>query len=88
MMNNLVKQRLFWPVLSIAALLVTDLFVSNGFFKIEMRDGHLYGSLIDILALRRAADARGARHDARDRDGRASISRSARWRRSPEPWRA
>jgi simple sugar transport system permease protein len=46
----LVRHRLFWPVLSIGALMVTDLFVSNGFFKIEMRGGHLYGSLIDILA--------------------------------------
>ncbi len=49
-MSGLVKQRLFWPVLSIAALMVTDLFVANAFFHVEMRGGHLYGSLIDILA--------------------------------------
>lgn len=47
---SLVKHRLFWPVLAIGGLMVTDLFVANSFFKIEMRGGHLYGSLIDILA--------------------------------------
>jgi galactofuranose transport system permease protein len=47
---SLVKHRLFWPVASIAGLMVLDLFVANAFFKIEMRGGHLYGSLIDILA--------------------------------------
>jgi simple sugar transport system permease protein len=45
-----VRHRLFWPALAIGGLFVTDLFVANGFFKIEMRGGHLYGSLIDILA--------------------------------------
>jgi galactofuranose transport system permease protein len=44
------RYRLVWPLLSIGALLVTNLFVSSGFFSIEMRGGHLYGSLIDILS--------------------------------------
>jgi ribose/xylose/arabinose/galactoside ABC-type transport system permease subunit len=44
-----IKHRLFWPVLSIGGLLVTDLFVGSGFFTLQMRGGHLYGSLIDIL---------------------------------------
>lgn len=44
------RHRLLWPLLSIAALLVTNLFVSDGFFSIHMREGHLYGSLIDILS--------------------------------------
>ncbi len=44
------QHRLVWPLLSIGALMVTNFFVSSGFFKIEMRGGHLYGSLIDILS--------------------------------------
>jgi galactofuranose transport system permease protein len=44
------RHRLFWPVLSIGGLMITDLFVANGFFSIQMRGGHLYGSLIDILS--------------------------------------
>jgi simple sugar transport system permease protein len=44
-----IKHHLFWPVLSIGGLLLTDLFVGSGFFTIQMRGGHLYGSLIDIL---------------------------------------
>jgi ribose/xylose/arabinose/galactoside ABC-type transport system permease subunit len=44
------RYRLIWPLLSIGALLLTNLFVSSGFFSIEMRGGHLYGSLIDILS--------------------------------------
>ena len=45
----MIRHRLFWSVVSIGGLLVTDLFVGSGFFNIEMRGGHLYGSLIDIL---------------------------------------
>ena len=35
--------------MSIVALLVVDLLFSPGFFSLRMQDGHLYGSLIDIL---------------------------------------
>jgi ribose/xylose/arabinose/galactoside ABC-type transport system permease subunit len=45
-----IKHRLFWPSLSIGALMVTNLVVSSAFFSIRMRGGHLYGSLIDILS--------------------------------------
>jgi ribose/xylose/arabinose/galactoside ABC-type transport system permease subunit len=44
------RHRLLWPLLSIGALLVTNLFLSSSFFSIELRGGHLYGSLIDILS--------------------------------------
>ena len=46
----LLTNRLVWPLLSIGVLFVTNLFVSNGFFSVQMRGGHLYGSLIDILS--------------------------------------
>jgi ribose/xylose/arabinose/galactoside ABC-type transport system permease subunit len=45
MKNN----RLLWPAVVLVVLLVTNVFFSHGFFGIELRDGHLYGSLIDIL---------------------------------------
>jgi simple sugar transport system permease protein len=41
--------RLFWPLVALSALLVGNAFFTPGFLKIEMKQGHLYGSLIDIL---------------------------------------
>lgn len=43
------KHRLLWPLLVLALLLLFNLIYSPDFFSIKMRDGHLYGSLIDIL---------------------------------------
>lgn len=48
-MNTLVKHRLFWPVTMLVVLLLSNLIFTPNFFKIEVRDGHLYGSLIDIV---------------------------------------
>ncbi len=44
---TILKHRLFWPVLILVALLVVNIFTSNQF--ITVRDGHLFGTLIDIL---------------------------------------
>ncbi|EWM09967.1 ABC transporter permease [Kutzneria sp. 744] len=41
--------RLFWPSAALIALLLGNLVVSPRFFAVEIRDGHLYGNLIDIL---------------------------------------
>ncbi|MBB3112884.1 simple sugar transport system permease protein [Paenibacillus phyllosphaerae] len=49
MKNQLFKHHLFWPVTMLAALLLFNLIYSPDFFKIVLREGHLYGSLIDIL---------------------------------------
>jgi simple sugar transport system permease protein len=43
------KHRLFWPVVALLALLLGDLIAQPGFFSIELRDGHLYGNVVDIL---------------------------------------
>lgn len=43
------KHRLFWPVIALLALLLGDLVAQPSFFALELRDGHLYGNLIDIL---------------------------------------
>jgi len=48
-MNGLIKHHLFWPLIVLAALLLFNLLYSPDFFHLVMRDGHLYGSLIDIL---------------------------------------
>jgi simple sugar transport system permease protein len=42
--------RLFWPLAALVAMLVGNLFFTPGFLNIEMKQGHLYGSLIDILS--------------------------------------
>jgi ribose/xylose/arabinose/galactoside ABC-type transport system permease subunit len=41
--------RLFWPLVAMAALLVGNAFFTPGFLSVQMKQGHLYGSLIDIL---------------------------------------
>src|SRR6267142_5562444 len=40
---------LIWPVAGLALLLLYNLLFTPGFFHVEKRDGHLYGTLIDIL---------------------------------------
>ena len=42
--------RLLWPLLALVALLLFDLvYIGPGFFSVSVRDGNLYGSLVDIL---------------------------------------
>ncbi|NLD92210.1 MAG: ABC transporter permease [Fibrobacter sp.] len=43
------KTSIFWALLALGLLLLFNLAATPGFFKIEIKDGHLYGSLIDIL---------------------------------------
>ncbi|WP_206424274.1 ABC transporter permease [Cohnella candidum] len=48
-MNRLYRHHLFWPLAVLAALLLFNLLYSPDFFNLVVRNGHLYGSLIDIL---------------------------------------
>ncbi|MDC0713717.1 ABC transporter permease [Stigmatella sp. ncwal1] len=48
-LRNLAKARIFWPLVTLALLLLFNLVTNPAFFSITVRDGHLYGSLIDIL---------------------------------------
>ncbi len=41
--------QLAWPALALALLLLFNLLLTERFFHIEVKDGHLYGTLIDIL---------------------------------------
>lgn len=43
------KSKLLWPILVLIIILLFNLFFDRGFFMIEVRNGHLTGSLIDIL---------------------------------------
>ncbi|MET1006756.1 MAG: ABC transporter permease, partial [Propionibacteriaceae bacterium] len=43
------KHRLFWPAAVLVLLLVSNVFFSPSFFTVRLQDGHLYGSLIDVL---------------------------------------
>lgn len=40
---------LLWPSVALAALLLFNLAATPGFFDLQIRDGHLYGSLVDVL---------------------------------------
>ena len=46
---SLTRSRLFWPIVTLVALLVLNVAVAPGFFSIRIQDGHLFGSVIDIL---------------------------------------
>jgi simple sugar transport system permease protein len=44
-----VKHRLFWPLVALIALILINSFARPQFASITVRDGRLYGALIDIL---------------------------------------
>jgi ribose/xylose/arabinose/galactoside ABC-type transport system permease subunit len=50
-MKTVTGHRLFWPAAVLAVMLLANAIVTPGFFSIQVRSGHLYGSLIDILLL-------------------------------------
>jgi ribose/xylose/arabinose/galactoside ABC-type transport system permease subunit len=47
--QRLTSHRLFWPLVTLALLLALNAVFNPGFWQLRIRDGHLYGSLIDIL---------------------------------------
>ncbi|MEU4831685.1 ABC transporter permease [Streptosporangium sp. NPDC023615] len=48
-MNQVIRHRLFWPALILVLLLAVNVVFTDGFLSVEMKNGHLYGSLIDII---------------------------------------
>lgn len=48
-MNTVLRHRLTWPALALVLLLLLNQAFRSDFFSIRVQDGHLYGSLIDIL---------------------------------------
>jgi ribose/xylose/arabinose/galactoside ABC-type transport system permease subunit len=47
--QRLLKAPLFWPCVTLLLLVALNASLNPGFLAISWRDGHLYGSLIDIL---------------------------------------
>ncbi|GAE92041.1 sugar ABC transport system [Gracilibacillus boraciitolerans JCM 21714] len=47
--KSLMKSRLLWPILVLVLILLFNLFFDSSFLSIEVRNGRLTGSIIDIL---------------------------------------
>ena len=47
--RKITESRLFFPFVALAIILLFDLIFDPGFFALTTKEGHLYGSLIDIL---------------------------------------
>ena len=48
-LSQLARNQLFWPCVTLVSLCLINVYFNPGFFDIELKDGHLYGSVIDIL---------------------------------------
>lgn len=48
-LRTMTRHRLFWPATLLAVLLLGNILFTRNFARIDIRDGHLYGSTIDIL---------------------------------------
>ena len=47
--NTVSKSKIFWPLIMLFSLLMLNFLFTPNFFSLEIKDGHLFGSLIDIL---------------------------------------
>jgi len=47
--RSLSRSRLIWPLIALGCLLLFNVFFTPNFFHIEVKEGHLYGNLIDII---------------------------------------
>ena len=47
--QSLKGSRLLWPATALALVLLFNLIFTAHFFRLEIKNGHLYGSLVDIL---------------------------------------
>ncbi len=43
------SSRIFWPIAALAFFLLFNLIIKADFFSIEIKEGHLYGNIIDII---------------------------------------
>lgn len=48
-MTQIWRHRLFWPIIALVALIAVNTVARPQFVKVTMRDGQLYGALVDIL---------------------------------------
>ncbi|WP_461207479.1 ABC transporter permease [Clostridium sp. DL1XJH146] len=47
--KKIIENKIFWPIIALIAILLFNLFFTPGFFSIEIKNGHLFGSIIDII---------------------------------------
>ncbi len=47
--KRMTESKLFFPLLALAIILLINLIIKPNFFSFQVRDGNLYGSLIDIM---------------------------------------
>lgn len=47
--RRLSSHALFWPIVTLLLIMGFNLIFTPNFFRLEIKDGHLFGSLIDIL---------------------------------------
>jgi galactofuranose transport system permease protein len=47
--RSLLRNRLVWPLAALGCLLLFNFFFTPNFFHVEVKQGHLYGNLIDII---------------------------------------
>jgi len=47
--HRLRDNKVFWPAVALALIMLFNAFFTPGFFRLGIIDGHLYGNLIDIL---------------------------------------
>jgi galactofuranose transport system permease protein len=47
----LTRHQIFWPLVILVALLLVNLPFTHNFFSIDVRNGHLFGSLVNIVYL-------------------------------------
>ena len=47
--KTLSRSKLLWPLVALAVLMLFNVFFTPHFFHLEVKAGHLYGNLIDIL---------------------------------------
>ena len=49
LLQRFIKSKVFWPLIILAAILLFGEIFTKDFFVVTVRDGHLFGILIDIL---------------------------------------
>jgi simple sugar transport system permease protein len=47
--QHLRDNKVFWPLVTLALIMLFNVIFTEGFFRLQIIDGHLYGNLIDIL---------------------------------------
>jgi ribose/xylose/arabinose/galactoside ABC-type transport system permease subunit len=44
-----IRNKIFWPIVTLGILFLFNLFFTPNFFAMQIKEGHLFGNLIDIL---------------------------------------